>query len=128
MAERFADKVVLVTGAASGIGAATARRFAGEGAKLMLGDVDAEHEPDKALRAVYGDAAVKIDGESTPLVDTSHWSLLARPVVERGAGVFAENCASCHSSVKPRDGAKAAQFYRDHLRQRVDIMFASDSA
>ena len=37
---RFHEKVVLVTGAASGIGAATARRFASEGAKLALGDLN----------------------------------------------------------------------------------------
>lgn len=34
------DKVVLITGAASGIGAATARAFAGEGAQLALLDRD----------------------------------------------------------------------------------------
>lgn len=35
-------RVVLVTGAASGIGAAVARRFAGEGASVALGDVNVE--------------------------------------------------------------------------------------
>jgi len=34
--QRFVDKVVIVTGAASGIGAGAARRFAAEGARLVL--------------------------------------------------------------------------------------------
>jgi len=42
MEARFADKVVLITGAASGIGAATARRFAREGARVMLGDINTD--------------------------------------------------------------------------------------
>ncbi len=37
---RFTDHAVLVTGAARGIGAAVARRLAGEGARVLLTDVD----------------------------------------------------------------------------------------
>ena len=40
--KRLAGKVVLVTGGASGIGAETARIFAGEGASVVLCDVNAE--------------------------------------------------------------------------------------
>lgn len=38
MAERFKGKIVIVTGSASGIGEATARRFVAEGAKVALVD------------------------------------------------------------------------------------------
>lgn len=37
MAENIAGKVVVITGASSGLGESTARHLAGEGAKLVLG-------------------------------------------------------------------------------------------
>ncbi|MDB6031733.1 MAG: oxidoreductase [Verrucomicrobiales bacterium] len=44
---RFKDKVAIVTGAASGIGLAAARRFGSEGARVMIVDI----KPDRALAA-----------------------------------------------------------------------------
>lgn len=49
MSKRFEDKVVLVTGAASGIGRATALAFAGEGAKLVVVDWNEEKNEATAL-------------------------------------------------------------------------------
>src|SRR5881409_1486768 len=42
MEGRFAGRVVIVTGGASGIGAATARAFSAEGARIVVADVDRE--------------------------------------------------------------------------------------
>jgi meso-butanediol dehydrogenase/(S,S)-butanediol dehydrogenase/diacetyl reductase len=56
---RFEDKVVLVTGAAAGIGRATAERLAGEGASLCCVDLAAEGLEATAKRCAELGAAVE---------------------------------------------------------------------
>jgi len=54
----FRDKVVIVTGAGGGIGLATAHRFAGAGARVVVAEFDEARgaAAEQALRAAGGDA------------------------------------------------------------------------
>lgn len=58
---RASGKVALISGGASGLGAASARRFAAEGAQVVIGDLQVEKGA--ALAAELGDAGhfVKLD-------------------------------------------------------------------
>lgn len=51
---RFTDKVTIITGSGSGIGLATAKRFASEGARVVIADLDKE----------AGQAAAKVVAEA----------------------------------------------------------------
>jgi len=59
---RLQDKVTIVTGAASGIGRATARLFAQEGARLVLGDLD-QSGLDKVLAEVGSEKSRGVVGD-----------------------------------------------------------------
>lgn len=57
MSDRLAGKVTVVTGAGSGIGAATARAFHAEGAKVVLGDISGQEQD---VAADLGEGAVGV--------------------------------------------------------------------
>ena len=67
MASRFTDKVVLVTGGSSGLGLATAKRFAAEGARVFITGRRREQLDEAA--ANIGGGAVGVQGDVARLAD-----------------------------------------------------------
>ena len=74
LTQRLAGKVAVVTGGASGIGLATARRFAAEGATVVIGDFNPE--TGEAAAAEVGGLFVQVDvsdeEEVNALFDTAN--------------------------------------------------------
>jgi len=71
MAGRIEGKVAVVTGGCSGIGLSTVRRFADEGAKVVIGDID-EQRGSEVVAELGGDRAatyVHVDVTSKDQVD-----------------------------------------------------------
>jgi NAD(P)-dependent dehydrogenase (short-subunit alcohol dehydrogenase family) len=82
-------KVALVTGAASGIGRATAELFAREGARVVASDLHAEREEE--VMAALGADAVYVPADVRD--DDAVRALVARAVEEHGHVDCAANCA-----------------------------------
>ncbi|HJQ83175.1 MAG TPA: SDR family NAD(P)-dependent oxidoreductase, partial [Candidatus Binatia bacterium] len=73
---RLADRVAVVTGAASGIGRATAERFAAEGAAVLIADMQADAGEAAAAairerggRAAFAATDVTRDGDVQAMID-----------------------------------------------------------
>ena len=81
-AGRLEGKVAIITGAAQGTGAAMARRFAAEGAQLVLGDV--KGEAGRAVAAELGDAARFVDLD---VRDEAAWAAAVDTAVGEFGGV-----------------------------------------
>lgn len=88
----FQDKVILVTGAAGGVGHAVARSFAAEGARVVVSDMD--HQAGARLAQELGKQGFLVSGDVTDpdtcdaMVDAavSHFGEL--DVLVNGAGVI----------------------------------------
>jgi meso-butanediol dehydrogenase/(S,S)-butanediol dehydrogenase/diacetyl reductase len=81
MGSSFEGKVAVITGAASGIGAATARRLAGGGAKLLLSDL--EESAGQELVAELSSQGVAAGFRRTDVADAAAVDALMQTAVDR---------------------------------------------
>ena len=79
MAGRLQDKVALITGAGSGIGRASAERFAAEGARVVAVDLKGAEETVAAIEAAGGEGLALI----TDVADEDAVAAMAEVAVER---------------------------------------------
>ncbi|WP_030745460.1 SDR family NAD(P)-dependent oxidoreductase [Streptomyces sp. NRRL F-5135] len=111
----FRDKVVLVTGAGSGIGAATAARFGAAGATVVVADIDAESAAGVAgtIQAAGGTAwPTRVDVSDPEAVDA-----LVESVMERyGALHVAVNNAGIINRFAP-----LAELSTEEFRRVLDV-------
>ena len=66
---RFENRVALVTGGASGIGAASVRRFVAEGAQVMVADLDGEGAEQLAIELGAITDTFQVDVADSSAVD-----------------------------------------------------------
>ncbi len=89
MADRYAGQVVVVTGAGSGIGEATARQFAAEGARVYVVDIDLARAV--AVAAAVGGVPHAVDVRDAAAVQALIDAVVAREgrldVLHNNAGI-----------------------------------------
>ena len=87
---RLEGKTAIVTGGARGIGAAVCRRYAGEGAKVMVADILADEA--EALAAEIGGIGVRLDvtdrGSIDAMVERATAEMGGIDILVNGAAVF----------------------------------------
>jgi NAD(P)-dependent dehydrogenase (short-subunit alcohol dehydrogenase family) len=106
---RYDGKVVLITGGASGIGAAAARRFVAEGARIVLVDVDEETGSSLAAElradghdAVFHAASVCDETEVAGIYEHLHEEFGRLDVLFNNAGVVQDSFAATTTLIEWR--------------------------
>ena len=89
LTQRLAGKVAVITGGASGIGFATARRFAAEGARVVIGDMNPETGEAAAaeVEGLFVQVDVTDEGQVNALFDTAQKTYGSLDIAFNNAGI-----------------------------------------
>ena len=117
MSGLFKGSVVLITGATGGFGRAAARRYASEGARLVLSDYSAE-----LLEAAAADIARETGGEIATLAGDVSDENLSRHLVELAIERFGRlDVALNNAGIAQQAFEKLPRVATDEARRIFDI-------
>ena len=115
MSKRLEGKVAVITGAASGIGAATAKIYVEQGARIVLGDI--QDEAGEALAAALGGSSTAIFRHCNVTNEDQVQGLVDTALSEFGQIDVMFNCAGIVGAVGPMSTTPA-----DEWKLTIDIM------
>ncbi len=115
MSKRLEGKVAVITGAASGIGAATAKTFVEHGARVVLGDI--QDDAGEGLAAALGGASQAIFRHCNVTEEAEVQALVEAAVSEFGQIDVIFNCAGIVGAVGPMSTTPAEEW-----KLTIDIM------
>jgi len=114
--ENYTGKVAFVTGAASGIGRATALAFAREGASVVVADISEQGNQETAhMIEELGGRAIAVRCDVTRAQDVK--AALDKTVEAFGRLDFAFN----NAGIEPRKAAPTAEYEEEKWNRIIDI-------
>jgi NAD(P)-dependent dehydrogenase (short-subunit alcohol dehydrogenase family) len=112
--DRLKGKVAVITGAASGIGRATAIKFAGEGAAVVIADLNVEGSEaavrdckENGGRAVFQKTDVSVEAEVKALIERAIKEFGRLDIIYNNAGIVGATGSIEQTSVEDWDKSQA---------------------